>query len=72
VTAVNTTLTLVTKTTGCVASPRPKAPVTSSAYVNGIATGRVIGRIAGAWLVATRKSMTVPAFHDRWPLCSPA
>jgi hypothetical protein len=23
-----------------------------------------------AWSVAIRKSMTVPAFHDRWPLCS--
>lgn len=67
---MNTTLTLVTKTTGYVASPRLKAAVTSRVYANG--SVRVIGRIAGAWLVATRKSMTVPAFHDRWPLRSPA
>lgn len=61
---MNTTLTLVTETTGQVTSPRPNA-----AYAprpNGIE-----GRIAGScWLVATRKSMTVPSFHDRWPLCS--
>ena len=63
---MNTTLTLVTKTTGYVASPRLKAAVTSRVYADGS------GRIAGAWLVATRKSMTVPAFHDRWPLRSPA
>ena len=63
-TTVNTTPTLVTETTGQVTSPRPNA-----AYA--CATNGIEGRIAGtAWLVATRKSMTVPSFHDRWPLCS--
>jgi len=60
---VNTTPTLVT-TTGQVTSPRPKAAYACTA--DGIE-----GRIAGsAWLVVTRKSMTVPSSHDRWPLCS--
>lgn len=36
-------------------APRPKA----------VATG-----IVGSWLATSRLSMTVPAFHDRRPLCS--
>jgi len=61
---VNTTPTLVIPTAGQLLSPRPKAAYACAA--NGIE-----GRIAGAaWLVATRKTMTVPSFHDRWPLCS--
>lgn len=65
---MTTTQTLVNQTTGCAASPRPEA-VASPAYATAIAGGRGTGRIVGSWL-ATRKSMTVPAFHDRWPLCS--
>jgi hypothetical protein len=66
-TVKNTTLTLVPA--GCTSSPRPKAACRANAYV-GSGTG-IDGSIAGtAWLVATRKPMTVPTFHDRWPLCS--
>lgn len=74
---MNTTQTLVNETTGCVASPRPEAAVAAVAIAPAYAAGRAIpaagidGPIAGAtWLSATRKSMTVPTFHDRWPLCS--
>lgn len=71
---MNTTQTLVNETTGCVASPRPVAAVAiAPAYVagRGIPAAGLNGPIAGAtWLCATRKSMTVPTFHDRWPLCS--
>jgi len=67
---VNTTqTTLVTKTTGCVASPGPKAAAGARAYANAAVAG-LIGRIEGSWLIASPKSMTVPTFHDRWPLCS--
>jgi hypothetical protein len=75
VTTVNTTQTLVNETTGCVASPRPQVLV--AAVAPSYAAGRAIpatglnGPIAGAaWLSVTRKSMTVPTFHDRRPLCS--
>lgn len=59
-------------------APRPKttvpaaAPVcavTSAAY--GKAAKGITGNgIAGSWLATSRLSMTVPAFHDRRPLCS--
>jgi hypothetical protein len=69
VTTVNTQLTtLVTKTTGCATSPRPEV---AASYAHDRAGNGINGPIAGAsWLRLTRKSMTVPAFHDRWPLCS--
>lgn len=68
---MNTTQTLVTKTTGCVASPRPKACALAPSYATGRSGNGINGPLAGAsWLIATRKSMTVPTFHDRWPLCS--
>lgn len=74
---MNTTQMLVNETTGCVASPRPRVLVPAAALAPSYAAGRAIpatglnGSIAGAaWLSATRKSMTVPTFHDRWPLCS--
>jgi hypothetical protein len=62
---VNTMLLPVLQTAERTAAPRPKTAVTGAvAYIGN-------GRIAGAsWLSATCKSMTVPAFHDRWPLCS--
>jgi len=66
---VNTTQTLVNETTGCVASPRPKVVVAARTYANAAVDG-LSGRIEGSWLIATPKSMTVPTFHDRWPLCS--
>jgi len=61
---VNTTLLPVLQTATCTATPRPKA---YGAIVASIGNGRSTG---ASWLFATRKSMTVPAFHDRWPLCS--
>jgi hypothetical protein len=61
-------------------APRPKAttaptivavvcPVTPAAYGKATGTGNGNG-IAGTWLATSRLSMTVPAFHDRRPLCS--
>lgn len=61
-------------------APRPKAaiapdvvapvcPVTPAAYGKTTGTGNGNG-IAGTWLATSRLSMTVPAFHDRRPLCS--
>lgn len=55
-TTVPTTLTLVTETTGQVTSARPKSACTGIART--------------AWNATTVESMTVPAFHDRWPLRS--
>lgn len=61
-------------------APRPKAaialvavapvcPVTPAAHAK--TTGMGIGTgIAGTWFATSRLSMTVPAFHDRRPLCS--
>jgi len=66
---VKTTTTLVNESTACLASPRPKAAAKGRAYVGAVAGG-LIGHIAGSWLATSRTSMTVPTFHDRWPLCS--
>jgi hypothetical protein len=65
VTTVNTTLLPVLQTAECAAAPRPKAAYAGivASIGNGLTTG-------ASWLSATRKSMTVPAFHDRLPLCS--
>jgi hypothetical protein len=55
-----------------VATSRPKTAGTAAlAPVYGIGTGTRKGNATVAsWSIAARKSMTVPAFHDRWPLCS--
>ena len=67
-------------------APRPKtaaagAPVCTGTAVyakatkgitgNGITGNGITGNgIVGSWLATSRLSMTVPAFHDRRPLCS--
>ncbi len=61
-------------------APRPKtaaAAVAATAHVcsgtamYGKATTGITGNgIVGSWLATSRLSMTVPAFHDRRPLCS--
>ena len=64
----NTTLTLVQTTTACVTSARPKSAYGANALAGG---NGIAGPIAGAaWLSTARKPMTVPTFHDRWPLRS--
>ena len=61
---MNTTLLCTTQDLGAAVAPRPKAGYPTALAPNaGITT-------ATSWSVVTRKSMTVPAFHDRWPLCS--
>ena len=62
-------------------APRPKtaaagAPVCTGTAVYAKATKGITGNgitgngIVGSWLATSRLSMTVPAFHDRRPLCS--
>lgn len=61
-------------------APRPKtgaarvvatAPVCTGTAAYGKATTAITGNgIVGSWLATSRLSMTVPAFHDRRPLCS--
>jgi len=71
---VNTTQMLVLETAGCATSPRPESAALAPSYAarRGTPANGINGPIVGAtWLSASRKSMTVPTFHDRWPLCSP-
>lgn len=65
VTTVNTTLLCLSQNLGTTAAPRPKAGYRTALAptIAGITT-------TAPWSAAVRKSMTVPAFHDRWPLCS--
>lgn len=65
VTTVNTTLLCLSQNLGTTDAPRPKSgyPTAVAPITAGITT-------AASWSAAVRKSMTVPAFHDRWPLCS--
>ena len=79
VTPVNTTLLHLPQTAAAAVAPRPKATArvataalcTGTTVAYGKAPKTVIGNgISGSWLATTRLSMTVPAFHDRRPLCS--
>lgn len=72
---MKTTFLHLLQTAASVVAPRPKyavlalAPVCTGAPAD---VTTVIGNgIAGSWLATSRLSMTVPAFHDRRPLCSP-
>lgn len=57
--------------TTAVACSRPKSAALAPAATGlGIRLGNGNAYAAPSWSVA-RKSMTVPTFHDRWPLCSP-
>lgn len=59
-------------------APRPDAaaarvavaPVCTGATAYGKAKAVIGNGTAGSWLATSRLSMTVPAFHDRRPLCS--
>lgn len=72
---MKTTLLHLLQTFASVVAPRPKAAAPALAPVcTGTAHGAtpvaVIGNATGSWLATSRLSMTVPAFHDRRPLCS--
>ncbi|HSP05470.1 MAG TPA: hypothetical protein VLR27_18340 [Acidimicrobiales bacterium] len=74
---MKTTLLHLLQTAASVVAPRPKtavlalAPVCAGAPAYGPTETVVIGNgITGSWLATSRLSMTVPAFHDRRPLCS--
>ncbi len=75
VNTMKTTLLHLLQTAASVVAPRPKsavlalAPVCAGAPVHGYETAIGNG-ITGTWLATSRLSMTVPAFHDRRPLCS--
>ncbi len=62
---MKTTLLCLTQTTGSTGAPRPYAlaPMT-------LAPTTAVRAITASWSAIVRKSMNVPAFHDRWPLCS--
>jgi hypothetical protein len=74
---MKTSLLHLLQTAASVVAPRPKAvalalaPVCAGAPAHGPTETVVIGNgITGSWLATSRLSMTVPAFHDRRPLCS--
>jgi hypothetical protein len=72
---MKTTLLHLLQTAASVVAPRPKtavlalAPVCAGAPAHGDETAIGNGT-TGTWLATSRLSMTVPAFHDRRPLCS--
>ena len=59
---------LQTATTAVACSRRKSAAIAPAATGLGIRLGNGGAYVAPSWSV---KSMTVPTFHDRWPLCSP-
>ena len=74
---MKTTFLHLLQTAASVVAPRPKpavlalAPICTGAPAYGPTEKVVIGNgIFGSWLATSRLSMTVPAFHDRRPLCS--
>lgn len=73
---MKTTLLHLLQTAASVVAPRPKAvalalaPVCTGPAASGTAISAIGNGTAGSWLATSRLSMTVPAFHDRRPLCS--
>lgn len=68
---LTTLLTTQTADGAGVARVASRPQVTPRPY--GIGTGTGIGirnLCAASWIATSRKSMLVPTFHDRWPLCS--
>lgn len=51
------------------------APAATGACTRGYQASLAATRLASsdrsAWIVIEDKGMNVPAFHGRWPLCSP-
>lgn len=47
------------------------APRSRAGHPIAIAPATAGNADATSWSTAIRTSMTVPAFHGRWPLCSP-
>lgn len=74
---MNTTDLHNAQTAALAVAPRPKAATTPAVAAAPTCTGSAMygkaligGGISGTWLATSRLSMTVPAFHDRRPLCS--
>jgi len=70
---VKTTLLHLLQIATAAVAPRPKAGLALALVpvcAGTAAYGTNGNGIAGTWLATSRLSMTVPAFHDRRPLCS--